>query len=170
MINRRDFLKLSGAGILSLYTASHGKFTQRVFALPIPPGTLDPLSVPKYQTPLLIPPVMPKAARIASRGGKPIDYYEISMKPVPGGQQILPAPLPKTPVWGYGSINGSGSRNALLLHNAPSLTIEADWKRPVRIKWINDLKDANGNYVPHLLPVDPTLHWANPPGGVVFGN
>jgi spore coat protein A, manganese oxidase len=166
MINRRDFLKLSGAGILSLYTASRGKFTQRVFALPIPGGTLDPLSVPKYQTPLLIPPVMPKAATIASRGGKPIDYYEISMKPVPGGQQILPSPLPKTPVWGYGSINGSGSRNPLLLHNAPSLTIEAEWKRPVRIKWINDLIDANGEYVPHLLPVDPTLHWANPCGGL----
>ena len=27
-------------------------------------GTLDPLSVPKYQTPLLIPPVMPKAGTI----------------------------------------------------------------------------------------------------------
>lgn len=36
---------------------------------------------------------------------------------------------------------------------------------PVRVKWINDLKDANGNFLPHLLPVDPTLHWANPPGG-----
>jgi FtsP/CotA-like multicopper oxidase with cupredoxin domain len=33
------------------------------------------------------------------------------------------------------------------------------------VKWINDLKDANGNYLPHLLAVDPTLHWANPPGG-----
>jgi FtsP/CotA-like multicopper oxidase with cupredoxin domain len=36
----------------------------------------------------------------------------------------------------------------------------------VRVKWINDLKDATGNYLPHLLPVDQTLHWANPPGGV----
>ena len=35
----------------------------------------------------------------------------------------------------------------------------------MRVKWINDLVDANGNYLPHLLPVDPTLHWANPPGG-----
>ena len=35
----------------------------------------------------------------------------------------------------------------------------------MRVKWINDFKDANGNYLPHLLPVDPTLHWANPPGG-----
>ncbi len=23
----------------------------------------------------------------------------------------------------------------------------------------------HGNFLPHLLPVDPTLHWANPPGG-----
>ena len=35
----------------------------------------------------------------------------------------------------------------------------------MRVKWINELVDANGNYLPHLLPVDPTLHWANPPGG-----
>jgi hypothetical protein len=35
----------------------------------------------------------------------------------------------------------------------------------VRVKWINELVDANGNYRPHLLAVDPTLHWANPPGG-----
>jgi hypothetical protein len=31
---------------------------------------------------------------------------------------------------------------------------------------VNDLRDASGNYLPHLLPVDQTLHWANPPGGL----
>ena len=51
------------------------------------------------------------------------------------------------------------------MHNAPSLTIEAKWNRPVRVKWINDLRDPGGDFLPHLLPVDPTLHWANP-GGV----
>ena len=35
----------------------------------------------------------------------------------------------------------------------------------MRVKWINDLKDAAGKFLPHLLTVDPTLHWANPPGG-----
>ena len=133
------------------------------WAAPIPGGTLDPLDVPKYQTPLLIPPVMPRADVIPYPGGKPIDYYEISVKQFP--QQILPTPLPATTVWGYGAVSNSFDRNGLLLHNAPSLTIEADWKRPVRVKWINDLKDANGKYLPHLLAVDPTLHWANPPGG-----
>ena len=111
---------------------------------------------------MLIPPVMPRAATITQRGGKPIDYYEISMRQF--AQQILPAGLPATTVWGYGA-KAAQSKRGLLIHNAPSLTIEARWNRPVRVKWINELVDANGNYLPHLLPVDPTLHWANPPGG-----
>jgi FtsP/CotA-like multicopper oxidase with cupredoxin domain len=105
---------------------------------------------------------MPRAATITMRGGKPADYYEISMRQFQ--EQILPAGLPATTVWGYGAVK-SASRRGLLIHHAPSLTIEAMWKRPVRIKWINELKDAGGNYLPHLLPVDPTLHWANPPQG-----
>ena len=114
-------------------------------------------------TPMLIPPVMPTAGKIKNRVGKNVDYYEISMKQFP--QQILPAGLPATTVWGYGAV-ASDSKKGLLLHNAPSLTIEAKWNTPVRVKWINDLVDANGNYLPHLLPVDQTLHWANPPGGI----
>jgi FtsP/CotA-like multicopper oxidase with cupredoxin domain len=161
MISRRDFLKLTGAGVLGLYAASYGKFTLRAQAQ-IPGGTLDPLTVLKYATPLLIPPVMPKAGVIKQRDGKTTDYYEISMKQIT--QQILPAGFPSTTVWGYGAV-ASADKRGLLLHNAPSLTIEANWNRPVRVKWINDLKDAGGNYLPHLLPVDPTLHWANPPGG-----
>jgi FtsP/CotA-like multicopper oxidase with cupredoxin domain len=127
----------------------------------IPGGTLDPGDVSKFVTPMLVPPVMPKADTIVRRGTT-IDYYEISMKQFE--QQILPAARPATTVWGYGAVK-SASPTGLLLHNAPSLTIEAQANRPVRVKWINDLKDADRNYLPHLLPVDPTLHWANPPGG-----
>ena len=54
----------------------------------IPVGTLNPLGVPKYQTPMLIPPVMPTARKITDRRGQKIDYYEISVKQFP--QQILP--------------------------------------------------------------------------------
>ncbi|OIJ25484.1 bilirubin oxidase [Nocardioides luteus] len=128
----------------------------------IPGGTLAPVSVPKYRTPLLIPPVMPRAGVLTSPGGKPVDYYEISMRQL--SQQILPEGMPATTVWGYGAVK-SESRRGLLIHHAPSLTIEAKWGRPVRVKWINDLLDEQGRYLPHLLPVDPTLHWANPPGG-----
>ncbi len=128
----------------------------------IPGGTLLPADVPKFRTPLLIPPVMPRADTITVQGGKNVDAYEISMRQFP--QQILPAGLPPTLVWGYGAVT-SAKKNGLLVHNAPSLTIEARWNRPVRVKWINELVDVNGNHLPHLLPVDPTLHWANPPGG-----
>jgi FtsP/CotA-like multicopper oxidase with cupredoxin domain len=131
----------------------------------IPGGTLDPGDVTKFVTPMLIPPVMPRAATIKAPGGKPIDYYEISMKQI--REQILPAGpggFPETTVWGYGGLRAQSNRG-LLIHHAPSLTIEAMANRPVRIKWINDLKDGSGDFLPHLLPVDPTLHWANPPGG-----
>ncbi|MHB8866225.1 MAG: hypothetical protein ACYC6N_27895, partial [Pirellulaceae bacterium] len=161
MIPRRSFLKLTGAGLTAFFVSAHGKFTKRAVAQ-IPGGTLDPLDVPKYQTPLLIPPVMPQAGTVKRKGGKNVDYYEISMKEF--SQQILPAGFPATTVWGYGAVTAQSNRG-LLLHNAPSLTIEARWNSPVRIKWINDLMDADGHYLPHLLPVDPTLHWANPPGG-----
>ncbi len=159
MITRRDFLKLSGAGILSLYSASHGKYLPRAFAA-IPGGTLDPLAVPKFVTPLLIPPAMPRSGKIKAQMAKNIDYYEIAMRQIT--QQILPAGFPPTTVWAYGP---KTAQNGPQIFNAPSLTIEAKYNRPVRIKWFNELVDANGNYLPHLLPVDPTLHWANPPGG-----
>jgi FtsP/CotA-like multicopper oxidase with cupredoxin domain len=161
-LSRRTFIKAAGAtGIgFALYAYLPGGGT--VALAQIPGGSLPPGSVPKYATPLLIPPVMPRADTIVMPGGKPVDYYEISMRQF--DQQILPTGMPPTTVWGYGAVR-SASRRGLLIHNAPSLTIEAQWKRPVRIKWINDLKAASGNYLPHLLPVDPTLHWANPPGG-----
>jgi FtsP/CotA-like multicopper oxidase with cupredoxin domain len=161
-VSRRAFIRaagVAGAGFV-LYAYSPAGTRQAVAA--IPGGTLDPLAVPKFVTPLLIPPVMPRAGTITLRGGKPADYYEISVRQI--SQQILPAGLPATTVWGYGAIR-SASRKGLLLHHAPSLTIESSWNRPVRVRWVNDLVDADGSYLPHLLPVDPTLHWANPPGG-----
>ena len=47
----------------------------------------------------------------------------------------------------------------------PAFTIEASHQVPVRVQWINDLVDAGGDFLSHLLAVDPTVHWANPPGG-----
>jgi FtsP/CotA-like multicopper oxidase with cupredoxin domain len=160
---RRTFIAWVGGASAGFYLFGRLPGTSAPVALAqLGGGTLDPLDIPKYQTPMLIPPVMPRAGTITLPGGKPADYYEISMKQF--GEQILPAPLPMTTVWGYGALK-SASKKGLLIHHAPSLTIEAQWKRPVRVKWVNDLRGANGNYLPHLLPVDQTLHWANPPGG-----
>ncbi len=124
----------------------------------IPGGTLDPAVVPKYVTPLVIPPAMPRTATMRNNENRPIDYYEIAVRQFM--QRILPAPLPETKVWSYGSIANPKT------FNYPAFTIEARYNRPVRVKWINGLVDRNGNYLPHILPVDQTLHWANPPGGL----
>jgi spore coat protein A len=159
MFSRRTFIKAAGGAGLGLALYAYLPGGVKVALAQVPGGTLDPAHVPKYESPLLIPPVMPRAARIPLRGGKPADYYEISMRQI--RQQILP----ETTVWGYGAVT-TQRKKGLLLHHAPSLTIEAKHDRPVRIKWINELVNDHGNYLPHLLPVDPTLHWANPPGGV----
>jgi FtsP/CotA-like multicopper oxidase with cupredoxin domain len=124
----------------------------------LPGGTLDPTTITKYVTPLVIPPVMPRTAALRMRG-RPVVYYEIAVRQF--DQQILPAGYPATTVWSYGSVNHAGT------FNYPAFTIEAKYNQKVRVKWINDLKDpATGNFLPHLLPVDQTLHWANPPGGL----
>ena len=67
--------------------------------------------------------------------------------------------LEPTRVWSYGSVDHPET------FNYPAFTIEASWRRPVRVKWINGLVKPNGDFRPHLLPIDQTLHWANPPGG-----
>lgn len=162
-LGRRTFIRAAGGAGLGfvLYTRLPGGVTEAVAA--IPGGDLDPSEIPKYLTPLLIPPVMPRGAVIRRTGAGNVDYYEISMRQFE--QQILPAGLPATTVWGYGAVARESTKAGPLVHNAPSLTIEAKWNRPVRVKWINELTDGNGDYLRHLLPVDPTLHWANPPGG-----
>ena len=161
-ISRRTFIKAVGGagGGFVLFAYLPGGQTRALAQ--VPGGTLDLDNVPKYQTAMLIPPVMPRAGTVTSRGGKPTDYYEISVRQFQ--QQILPPGLPATTVWGYGAVRAESSRG-LLIHHAPSLTIEAMHDRPVRVKWVNELVDAAGGYLSHLLPVDPTLHWANPAGG-----
>src|SRR5688572_19031993 len=117
MVTRRSFLKYTG-GSLTLFAFSKLGIAEAIAQ--IPGGSLHPEAVLKFQTPLLVPPVMPRAATITMPGGKPVDYYEISMKQIT--QQILPAGMPATTVWGYGALAaGSRSGRGLLLHNAPSL-------------------------------------------------
>jgi spore coat protein A len=137
-MTRRSMLKVLLAGGAALYIP--WRFGPALVRAQAGAGGLAPGDIPKFRTPLLIPPAMPRAGVIANVRGKPIDYYEISMGQF--GQQVLPAGLPSTTVWGYGPVT-SGSKRGLLLHNAPSLTIEAMWNRPVRVKWINDLVDAD---------------------------
>jgi len=127
-------------------------------AQPLPGGTLDPLSIPKYVTPLVIPPVM--------NNDGTADSYDIAVREF--YQQILPSGLPATKVWSYGpaadDVPAVAAPDPASQFNYPAYTVETTSNVPVNVRWINDLVDSAGNPLPHLLGpvVDQTLHWANP--------
>ena len=115
--SRRTFVAWVGGAGAGFYLFGRLPGTGLPVALAqVPGGTLDPNSIPRFATPLLIPPVMPRADTLLQRGGKSIDYYEISVRQFE--QQILPAGFPPTTVWGYGGISAQNNRG-LLVHNAP---------------------------------------------------
>jgi hypothetical protein len=93
MISRREFLKLSGASAGALVALRYKLF--HVWAQSLP--TLPAASIPKFVTPLLIPPVMPKAGTIKMRWQASRLLRDLDAA-VPG--QILPPATAQT-VWGW---------------------------------------------------------------------
>lgn len=143
-MNRRSFLGRAGVAAAGMLIPRRGT---RAWAT-LPGGSLDPGSIPKYVRELVNPPAMPPVLP---------NYYEIAVRQFQ--QQVLPFGLPPTTVWSYGAAD-----HAATFHY-PAFTIEAQFNTPVTVKWINQLR-AQGKFLPHLLPVDQTLEWANPPGGI----
>ena len=162
-------------------------------AAPLPGGTLDPTTIPKYVQPLVIPPVM-------NNTGTAHDY-DIAVRQFQ--QQILPGAhwnavspacqatpglcnFPATTVWSYGPAadplpDSSGLPGGALglapalnsQFNYPAFTVENIKDTVTSVDWINDLKEnfgAGPNYLPHLLPIDQTLHWANPGADCIEGD
>jgi len=123
-------------------------------------GTIDPKLIPKFVEPLVIPPVMPPVDE-----SEDLTIYHIAVKQFQ--QQVLPEGYPKTTVWGYGRDGDPlPGKHADSTFHFPAFTVETEVDKKVRVKWINGLVDEAGNYLPHLLPVDQTLHWANPAGTI----
>ena len=148
-------------------------------AAPLPGGTLDPLAIPKYVQPLVIPPEMPKSAD----ANVPAADYNIAVRQFQ--QQILPGGIwntvngradafGPTTLWSYGRAEDVLPAGFVapvpvasgVSFNYPAFTIEtlsqSDTANPTKIRWINDLTNPDGTYLSHLFSVDQTLHWANP--------
>ncbi|MFA7403615.1 MAG: multicopper oxidase [Pelobacteraceae bacterium] len=136
----------------------------------VPGGTLDPTTIPQFTEPLVILPAMPaKDLKFDNTIRKFVPYYEIEV--VQFDQQILPKhdingnSLKPTTVWSYGAVGRPETRNY------PAWTIENLRNIPTRVKWVNNLKDPlTGKFLPHILPIDQTLHWANPAQDCIDGN
>jgi spore coat protein A len=163
MISRRQFFKITAATGAGLALAGKGgRFTRplRVRAQGgfIPGGSLEPTGVQKYQLPLVKPPAMPGDFK------RKKDQYRIGVRQFQ--QRILSPPHPMTTVWSYGDIRNKKHMFDGGTFNYPAFTIEASWNKTTQVQWRNELVDSAGGFLPHILPVDPTLHWANPPGGL----
>jgi spore coat protein A len=167
VISRRSLLKGFAAGSLVAAAGAAGIYRigmpavglrgGRVLASTLPGGTLAPGDITKYVLPLVKPPAMPGKSNINK------DMYKIGVRQF--SQRILSPPHPETTVWSYGSIDHPGTVAEGGTFNYPAFTIEADWNKTAQVLWRNELVDGNGRFLPHLLPIDQTLHWANPPGG-----
>jgi spore coat protein A len=104
---------------------------------------LDPLTLTKFVDPLPNP-----LGNVLSPVGT-LDgatFYQVEMTQF---TQQLHSQIPATTVWGY---NGT----------FPGPTFEVRRGERVKIDWINNLRDTSGNPLPHLLPVDTTVHGAHP--------
>lgn len=142
MVSRRTFVKVTAAGVLTWWATGRSG-AQLAFAESTA-AALDVTQLKQFSSPLLVPPVMPRARRIVQRGGKNVDYYEIAVRQFE--QQMLPAGHPRTKAFGYGAVTAERKGEPLVgLFHAPSLTIEARTGTPVRVKWINELVDSEGN-------------------------
>ena len=159
-----------------------------VTAAPVPGGSLDPTIIPKYVSPLVIPPEMPKSTNSAVGND-----YEIAARQFK--QQILPktgcrkparcknGAFKPTKVWGYGRAEDAVPKVAPSLNstfNYPAFSIEAQSNVTTRIRWINDLvkqrkkgrlNTKKEKFLKHLFwkSLDQTLHWANPPMDCIMG-
>jgi spore coat protein A len=162
-----------------------------VIAQPLPGGDVDPTMIPKYVIPLVIPPVMNTNA--AGPDNYDIAVRQFKQQILPGGiwnalngRSDTYSP---TTLWSYGpAADPAPDASALGVpagvapapnsqFNYPAYTVESISDVPVSVRWINDLvedpaacaasatpaTDPACNYLSHLLPIDQTLHWANPP-------
>ena len=121
-----------------------------IFAAPPNPlGLLDPKAIPKFVNELTAPPPV-YVPTIQNNYTVEVNQFM---------QQILPPGFPMTKVWGYGGmvrdpLNPAGTPYPF--QSAPGATFEAVRGVPINVTWKNNID------TPHIFPVDPTLHWADP--------
>jgi spore coat protein A len=112
---------------------------------------LDPRRQPQFVSPLPVPAVARPVAPGAAHYELAVTQFrqDVGLLDVRTGQPLL------TTLWGYGG-------------SFPGPTFEARRDAPITVRWTNDLVD-NGRALPSLLPVDTSIHWADPKGWPVGG-
>lgn len=120
-----------------------------------PPSTsqvaLNPLTIPKFAQPLPIPRVFAPLMT-----GSPLRHeYTVSVKQTT--VQMLPPGFPNTTVLAYGGqVKIANSSATEFVRTVPGPVFDNIRGIKTVLHWRNEID------TPHFMPVDPTLHWANP--------
>jgi FtsP/CotA-like multicopper oxidase with cupredoxin domain len=106
---------------------------------------LDASAIPKFVSPLLVPPPMPGTTAGA------VDRYVIGVRQI--RQQVLPRGMPATTVWGYGAEGMAGTFNA---RTWPDHRVE---RRRYRLRLLNG---CNSRFLVLAMATDATARPASP--------
>jgi spore coat protein A len=142
---RRELLKTGGAlGVVStmggtvmtaFFPRSARSATKHHHHRTPPQDNTAGRTLRKFVDQLQVPPTISPSGRL---DGVPL--YDVRMRTL---QKKLHRDLPATHLWGYNGMY-------------PSPTFEARRGQPIAVRWENDLPDR------HFLPIDPTIHGAEP--------
>jgi len=149
-MKRRDFLKLGVSAGATTVTAGvlGGVLSNRVQAAALGITLSDPALQPLFLENVIS--ALDPRFKFVPRAG---NIYDVAARPVmqmTGLRNASGMPL-STPAWGYGSVGMAASW--------PGKTFEVQSNQPVTVNWSNELVDAMNTPLPHLLPVDDSLHW-----------
>jgi len=133
------------------------------YAAPPNPAFLDPKTVPKYVNQLVAAIPAYEPTNITNGAGNTIQQdYTINMtyfreRILPTGTPLVGSPDGMTTVWGYqGKVRLLNGTILDSFANSPSATFIATKGIPSNVTWVNNIN------VLQFLPVDPTIHWADP--------
>jgi len=132
---------------------------------------LDPSTIPQFVNQITQPPTVFVPTNVTDNSGNLIrQEYAVSVSQFT--HQILPTTTAdgkptgyaSTTVWGYeGEAMDAVTGESLgVVASTPGSTFEAIQGIPVQVKWVNNLVDSSSKPLSYFVPVDPTIHWANP--------
>jgi spore coat protein A len=159
MQNKRTTTAFAAIAILTILVSS----IWLVSAAPPNPALLDPKTIPKYVNQLVAAIPVYEPTNVTDGTGNTIQQdYTVNMtyfreQILPTGTPLVGSPDGKTQVWGYqGQVRLIDGTVLPTFEFSPSATFISTRGIPSNVTWVNNIDQ------PQFLPVDPTIHWANP--------
>jgi FtsP/CotA-like multicopper oxidase with cupredoxin domain len=154
MPTRRQILKYGGLAGVGLWAGSKGGWVDRVLAEPLAFGLSDPAVQSKfveYAPNALDPGFLFHPELNGAKAGQFNIYVKQTMQQT-GLRKGGTGKRLGTAVWGYGYDDERGV-------SWPGRTFQVQSQEPTTVRWNNALTRKGGRPLPHLLPVDTSLHW-----------